>query len=249
MAGHSKWSNIKRKKGKEDAKRGKIFTKLGRYITVAARQGGPDPEFNPALQTAIDKAKAENMPNDNIERAVKKGAGLLEGDDYKEIRYEGYGPGGTAVIVDCLTDNRNRTAANIRHIFSKSNGNLGQDGSVTFMFEKKGVLGIERTEDIDEDELMLLAIEAGAEDFESLDNGFEITTAAEDYNEVKKALEEEGYKDFVIAEVAMIPGNFIDLTDEDEIKDMTSLIDDLEDDDDVQEVYHNWEEPEDVEEE
>jgi len=243
MAGHSKWNNFKRKKGKEDAKRAQVFTKLGRYISVAAKEGGPDPEFNPALQAAIDKAKAENMPNDNIERAIKRGSGGLDGQDFKEVVYEGYGPGGIAVIVNCLTDNRNRTAANIRHYFDKYNGNLGQAGSVTFMFDRKGILGIEKTDDIDEDELMMQAIELGAEDIESSDFGFEIKTDPMEFNNVKKGLEEAGYS-FVIAELSMIPQNMTELTDEKDIKNMENLIDTIEEDDDVQEVYHNWDEPE-----
>ena len=241
MAGHSKWNNIKNKKGKEDAKRGKVFTKLGRYIMVAAKEGGPDPEFNPALLAAIDKAKAANMPNDNIQRAIKRGTGELGGEDFKEIVYEGYGPGGIAVIVNCLSDNRNRTAADIRHAFDKFNGNLGQAGSVTFMFDRKGILGIERTDEIDEEELMMLAIELGADDFEASDFGFEITTSPTEFNAVKEGLEKEGFE-FVISEISMIPQNLTALTDEADIKNMESLIDMLEDNDDVQEVYHNWDE-------
>lgn len=243
MAGHSKWNNIKRKKGKEDAKRAQVFTKLGRYIMVAAREGGPDPEFNPALQAAIDKAKAENMPNDNIDRAIKRGSGGTDGADFKEIVYEGYGPAGIAVIVNCLTDNRNRTAANIRHLFDKYNGNLGQTGSVTFMFDKKGIIGIERMDSIDEEELMMQAIDLGAEDFESSDFGFEITVDPSEFNIVKDGLAELGYS-FVIAEISMEPQTMTELTDEMDLKNMENLIDGLESDDDVQEVYHNWDEPE-----
>ncbi len=243
MAGHSKWSNIKRKKGKEDAKRGKIFTKLGRYIMVAAKEGGGDPEFNPALQTAIEKAKAENMPNDNIERAIKKGTGELGADDYEEVTYEGYGPGGIAVFAACLTDNRNRTAPEIRHAFDKCGGNLGQAGCVTFMFDKKGLIGIEKDESIDEDELMMLAIELGAEDFLAEEQGYEIITAPEEFETVRDGLKEEGYE-FVIVEITYIPQNTITLTDKEELKNMENLVDMLEDLDDVQEVYHNWEMPE-----
>src|SRR5690606_35028019 len=188
MAGHSKWNNIKNKKGKEDAKRAKIFTKLGRYIMVAAREGGPDPDYNPALKAAIEKAKAANMPNDNIERAIKKGSGELGSDNFEEIIYEGYGPGGIAVFVQCLTDNRNRTASDIRHAFDKGGGNLGQSGCVTFMFDKKGIIAIERTDSIDEDELAMLAIDLGAEDFTSEEEGFEIITAPEDFNEIRDGL-------------------------------------------------------------
>lgn len=241
MAGHSKWNNIKNKKGKEDAKRGKVFTKLGRYIMVAAKEGGPDPDYNPALKTAIEKAKAENMPNDNIERAIKKGSGELGDANFEEIIYEGYGPGGIAVFATCLTDNRNRTAPDIRHAFDKFGGNLGQSGCVTFMFDRKGIIGIERVDSINEEELMLQAIELGAEDFESGEEGFEITTAPEDFSKVRDGLKELGYE-FVIVEVSYIAQNTISLTEEEDIKNMEKLIDALEDNDDVQDVYHNWEE-------
>lgn len=240
MAGHSKWNNIKNKKGKEDAKRAKIFTKLGRYIMVAAREGGPDPDYNPALKAAIDKAKAENMPNDNIDRAIKKGSGELGLDNFEEIIYEGYGPGGIAVFAQCLTDNRNRTAADIRHYFDKCGGNLGQSGSVTFMFDRKGLLIIERDESIDEDELTMLAIELGAEDIISEAEGFQIFTDTIEFTKVKEGLEAQGYK-FIVGEISYIPQNQTKLTDEDQIKNMEKLIDMLEDNDDVQEVYHNWE--------
>ena len=240
MAGHSKWNNIKNKKGKEDAKRGKIFTKLGRYIMVAAKEGGSDPDYNPALKAAIDKAKAENMPNDNIERAIKKGAGELGADNFEDIIYEGYGPAGIAVFVECLTDNRNRTAPEIRHAFDKCGGNLGTSGSVTFMFDRKGMIAIERTDSIDEDELTMLAIELGAEDFESEEEGFEITTATEDFDTVRNGLAEAGYE-FAMAELSYIPQTTVELTNPDDIKNMEKLIDMLEDNDDVQEVHHNWE--------
>lgn len=240
MAGHSKWNNIKNKKGKEDAKRGKEFTKLGRYIMVAAKEGGPDPDYNPSLKAAIEKAKAANMPNDNIDRAVKKGAGELGQDKYEEIIYEGYGPGGIAVFAACLTDNRNRTAPDVRHAFDKFGGNLGQSGCVTFMFDRRGMLAIERTDKIDEDELTMLAIELGAEDIQSEEQGFEITTAIEDFNEVRDGLKEAGYE-FAMAELTYIPQNMVELTSDADIKNMEKLIDMLEDHDDVQEVYHNWE--------
>ena len=243
MAGHSKWNNIKNKKGKEDAKRGKIFTKLGRYIMVAAKEGGSDPDYNPALKAAIDKAKAENMPNDNIERAIKKGAGELGADNFEEIVYEGYGPSGIAVFVECLTDNRNRTAPEIRHAFDKSGGNMGQSGSVTFMFDRKGIIAIERDDSIDEDELTMLAIELGAEDFESEEEGFEITTAPEDFDNVRNGLADAGYK-FAMAELSYVPQTTVELTSADDIKNMERLIDMLEDNDDVQAVHHNWEMPE-----
>ncbi|MDR7857160.1 YebC/PmpR family DNA-binding transcriptional regulator [Tissierella sp.] len=243
MAGHSKWNNIKNKKGKEDAKRAKIFTKLGRYIMVASKEGGADPDYNPALKAAIDKAKAENMPNDNIERAIKKGSGELGSDNFEEIIYEGYGPSGIAVFALCLTDNRNRTAPDVRHAFDKCGGNLGQSGSVTFMFDRKGVIAIERADSIDEDELTMQAIELGAEDFISEDEGFEIISTPEDFNAVRDGLEKAGYT-FAMAEISYIPQNTIELTDEKDIKNMEKLIDMLEDHDDVQEVYHNWEMPE-----
>lgn len=240
MSGHSKWNNIKNKKGKEDAKRAKVFTKLGRYIMVAAKEGGGDPEYNPALKAAIDKAKAENMPNENIDRAVKKGSGELGLANFEEIMYEGYGPGGIAVFATCLTDNRNRTASDVRHAFDKSGGNLGQSGCVSFMFDRKGVLAIERGDKVDEDELMMLAIDLGAEDFISDEDGFEIITNPDDFNNVKEGLKEANYK-FAMAEISYIPQNTIKLTNPEDIKNMEKLIDMLEDNDDVQDVYHNWE--------
>ncbi|MCK9443078.1 MAG: YebC/PmpR family DNA-binding transcriptional regulator [Tissierellaceae bacterium] len=240
MAGHSKWNNIKNKKGKEDAKRAKIFTKLGRYIMVAAKEGGADPDYNPALKAAIEKAKAENMPNDNIDRAIKKGAGELGADNFEEIIYEGYGPNGIAVFVECLTDNRNRTAPEIRHAFDKGGGNLGQSGCVKFMFDRKGLVAIERTDSIDEDELTMLAIDLGAEDFISEEEGFEIITTPEDFNDLRDGLSNAGYA-FAMAELTYIPQNTVELTNPEDIKNMEKLIDLLEDNDDVQEVYHNWE--------
>ncbi|EOD00692.1 YebC/PmpR family DNA-binding transcriptional regulator [Caldisalinibacter kiritimatiensis] len=246
MAGHSKWANIKHRKGRQDAKRAKIFTKLARAITVAAKEGGADPEYNPALKTAIEKAKAANMPNDNIDRAVKRGAGETDGANYEEIMYEGYGPSGVAVMVQCLTDNKNRTAADVRHYFSKHGGNLGASGCVSFMFDRKGVLIIDKIDDIDEEELMMQAIEAGAEDFSTEEEYFEITTAPEDFPEVRDNLKEAGYK-FSTAEVSFIPQTTTKLTSEDDIKNMSKLIDALEDNDDVQEVYHNWDMPEGME--
>lgn len=246
MAGHSKWSNIKRKKGKEDARRGKEFTKLSRYIMVAAREGGGDMEYNAALKAAVDKAKAANMPNDNIERAIKKGTGELGGESYEEITYEGYGPEGVAVYISCLTDNRNRTASDVRHAFDKFGGNLGQSGCVAFMFDRKGLLAIERNDTIDEEELMLEAIELGAEDFESDEFAFEITTGPENFNTVREGLAKEGY-DFQMAEIGFIPQNTIELTDQKDIDNMVKLIEVLEDNDDIQEIYHSWEIPDDLE--
>lgn len=243
MSGHSKWNNIKNKKGKEDARKGRVFTKLGRYIMVAVRDGGPDPEYNPALKVAIDKAKAENMPNDNIDRAVKKGMG--EGSDavFEEIIYEGYGPSGVAVMVLCLTDNRNRTAPDVRHAFDKYGGNLGQSGSVSFMFDKKGQFGIEKTDSIDEDELMLSAIDFGADDVIDRGEAFEILTPPTMYNEVRKGLEDLGYE-FIMSEITYIPQNYTALETEEDITNMEKMIDILEDNDDVQEVYTNWQRPE-----
>ena len=243
MSGHSKWHNIQNKKGKADAKRANAFTKLARYISVAAKEGGGDPAYNAQLKAAIEKAKAENMPNDNIERAIKKGSGELGGAAFEEIIYEGYGPSGVAILVNCLTDNRNRTAPDVRHAFDKCGGNLGTNGSVSFMFDRKGVIAIEREDSIDEDELTMTAIDLGAEDFESTDDGFEITTSPEDFNGVRDGLQEAGYK-FVMAELSFIPQNIVALTDEADIKKMTRLIDMLEEHDDVQEVYHNWDEVE-----
>ncbi len=246
MAGHSKWANRKHRKGRQDAKRAKIFTKLARAITVAVREGGSDPEYNAALGNAIEKAKTENMPNDNIERAIKKGSGELGEANFEEIMYEGYGTSGVAVMVQCLTDNKNRTAADVRHYFSKHGGNLGASGCVSFMFDRKGMLIIDKNEDIDEEELMMQAIEAGAEDFAAEEEYFEITTTPEDFPEVRDNLKEAGYK-FSTAEVTFIPQTETKLDNESDIKKMVKLIDALEDNDDVQEVYHNWDMPEDVE--
>jgi len=243
MSGHSKWHNIQNKKGKADAKRANAFTKLARYIAVASREGGADPSYNAALKAAIEKAKAENMPNDNIDRAIKKGSGELDGAAFEEIMYEGYGPSGVAVLVSCLTDNRNRTAPDVRHAFDKNGGNLGTNGSVSFMFDRKGVIAIERNDGIDEDELTMQAIDLGADDFESSDEGFEITTSPDDFNTIRDGLSEKGYI-FAMAELSYVPQNTVTLTDEEDIKKMTKLIDMLEDHDDVQEVYHNWEMPE-----
>ncbi|MCF6466486.1 YebC/PmpR family DNA-binding transcriptional regulator [Clostridium sp. Cult2] len=246
MAGHSKWNNIKNRKGKEDARRAKEFTKLGRYIMVAAKEGGADPEYNPALKAAIEKAKVANMPNDNIERAIKKGSGELGADNFEDIVYEGYGPGGIAVFVSCLTDNRNRTASEIRHAFDKYGGNLGQSGCVSFMFDRKGLLAIEKNGEIDEEELMLQVIDLGAEDFNSDEDGYEIITSPEDFNEIRDSLNESGYE-FAVAELAFLPQNTTELNSEEDIKNMVKLIEILEDNDDVQEIYHNWEIPDDLE--
>lgn len=242
MSGHSKWSNIKRKKEKTDAAKGKIFTKLGREITVIVKSGGPDPEVNSKLKDAIAKAKANNMPNDNIMRCIKKAAGAMDGDNYEEITYEGYGPSGVAVIVETLTDNRNRTAGDMRHYFDKFGGNLGQSGCVGFMFDSKGVIIIDNEEDeLDEDTVMMDALDSGAEDFSAQEGCFEILTAPENLGSVRDALEEKGYS-FASAEVEKLPQTTVALTDEKDILFMNKLIEILEDDDDVQNVYHNWEE-------
>lgn len=238
MSGHSKWSTIKHKKGKADAKRGQIFTKLAKYIAVASREGGGDPDMNAKLKEAIIKAKAANMPNDNIDRAVKKGAGELQGSVYEEIIYEGYGPGGVAVIVETLTDNKNRTAGDVRHAFDKNGGNLGTTGCVGFLFTKKGQIMIEKSEGIDEEALMMTALDSGAEDVEASDEGFEITTEPLDFGQVSEALRDAGY-DLVSAEIAMIPATEIELPPGD-VKKMLKLIDMFDENEDVQEVWHNW---------
>lgn len=241
MAGHSKWSNIKRRKEKSDEQKGKIFTKLGRELAIAVKEGGPDPESNNKLKDAIAKAKANNMPNDSIVRSIKKAVGDMASDSYEEISYEGYGPGGVAIIVEAMTDNRNRTAGDIRHHFDKFGGNLGQTGCVSFMFDKKGVILIERTEDIEEDTLMMEVIEAGAEDFDAQDEYFEILTNPKDFSAIREALEKKGYK-FMEADVEMVPQTTTKLIDSKHIEQMIKLIDNLEDLDDVQNVYHNWDE-------
>lgn len=238
MAGHSKWKNIQRRKNAQDAKRGKAFMKAAKDIYIAAKEGGPDPDMNPALRVAIDKAKANNMPNENIDRNIKKATGTLDGVSYEEVIYEGYGPGGSAVMVELLTDNKNRSAAEVRHAFSKSGGNLGENGCVAFMFNRKGYLAIDRSAtDADEDTVMLAAIEAGAEEMETTDELYEIYTEPEAYNEVKAALAKEGFE-FETAEVTLIPTTYTDLAEKDQEK-MEKLIDRLEELEDVQEVYHN----------
>lgn len=243
MSGHSKWANIKHKKEKSDAQKGKIFTKLGREIAVIVKQGGPDPEANSKLKDVIAKAKAANMPNENIMRSIKKAAGDVGAENYEEMTYEGYGPGGVAVIVEAMTDNRNRTAGDVRHYFDKFGGNLGQTGCVSFMFNKKGVILIEKTGKTDEDELMMEALDAGAEDFSVEDEYFEILTDPNDFSAVREALEKKGYE-FLEAEVQMVPATTTKLTDPKHIEFMDKLIENLEDLDDVQSVYHNWEQDE-----
>ncbi|PID80420.1 MAG: YebC/PmpR family DNA-binding transcriptional regulator [Clostridiales bacterium] len=229
------------RKGKQDAKKAKIFTKLGRYITVAAREGGGDPAYNAALATAIDKAKAANMPNDNIDRAIKKGTGEDDGAVYTELTYEGYGPSGIAILVECLTDNTNRTAANVRSYFTKGSGNLGTNGCVSFMFDRKGVLVIDKDDSIDEEALEMTVIESGAEDFVVEAEHYEIYAEVEDFAAVKSALAAENYQ-FSMAELRYLPQTMTKLTDDADIKNMNKMIDLFEDDDDVQNVYHNWEE-------
>jgi YebC/PmpR family DNA-binding regulatory protein len=244
MSGHSKWSSIKHKKGAADAKRGKIFTKLIKEITVAARMGGGgDPASNPRLRAAVLAAKAENMPKDNIERAIKKGTGELEGVSYEEISYEGYGPGGAAVLVESLTDNKNRTVADIRHIFSKSGGNLGENGCVAWMFSKKGYLTVSK-ENANEETLMEIALDAGAEDVREDDGVFEIITGTNDFESVKSALEKASIK-LNEAEITMLPQNTTNLEGKDAEK-MIKLMETLEDSDDVQKVYTNADIPEDM---
>jgi len=235
--------NIINRKGKQDAKKAKIFSKMGRYIMVAARDGGADPEYNGALYSAIEKAKAANTPKDIIDRAIKKGAGETDGAVFTELTYEGYGPGGIAVLVECLTDNTNRTAPAVRSYFVKGKGNLGTNGCVSFMFDHKGVLVIDRNEEtsIDEEELEMQVIEAGGEDFTVEDTHFEIITDVADFAAVRESLAGEGYQ-FSMAELRYLPQTMTELTSEDDIKNMSKLIDLMEDDDDVQNVYHNWEE-------
>ncbi|KAF1679454.1 MULTISPECIES: YebC/PmpR family DNA-binding transcriptional regulator [Bacillus] len=238
MAGHSKWKNIQKRKNAQDAKRGKIFMKLAKEIYVAAKEGGADPEANSALRLVIEKAKGANMPNENIDRAIKKAAGSLDGNSYEEITYEGYGPSGVAVMVECVTDNKNRTASNVRTAFNKNGGSLGENGCVAFLFERKGFIAIERTEQkIDEDELMLDVLEAGGEELQTVEDQYEILTEPERFEDVKAAIESK--YPISSAEVTMIPATYTDADDQAAEK-LEKLIDSLEDDDDVQEVYTNY---------
>lgn len=237
MSGHSKWHNIQAKKGKADAARGKIFTKLGRELLIAVKEGGPDPAGNSKLKNVIAKCKAANMPNDTINNAIKKASSSNE--NYEEMVYEGYGPSGVALIVEASTDNKNRTAADVRHVFDKAGGNLGTTGCVSYMFSKKGIILIDRTTtDMSEDDMMMIALDAGAEDFKADDECFEITTSPEDFTAVREALEQKEIE-FAQAEVQMVPANTIELDDATAEK-MQRLIDNLEDLDDVMNVYHNW---------
>lgn len=245
MSGHSKFANIKHKKEKNDAAKGKIFTVIGREIAVAVKEGGPDPANNFKLAQVISKAKANNMPNDTIERGIKKAAGDVGNVNYQYNTYEGYGPAGIAIIVDTLTDNQNRTAANIRSAFTKGGGNVGTPGCVSYMFDRKGQIIIDKEDtDLTADDLLMIVLDAGADDIKEEDDSFEILTEEEDFEAVTKALEEAGVKT-ASAEITMIPQNYVRLTDENQIKQIRRILDLLDEDDDVQNVYHNWEEPED----
>ena len=246
MSGHSKFANIKHKKEKNDAAKGKIFTRIGREIAVAVKEGGPDPNNNSKLKDVIAKAKANNMPNDTIDRSIKKAAGDGDGVNYEQVTYEGYGPSGIAIIVDALTDNKNRTGGDVRHIFDKCGGNLGTTGSVSYMFENKGVIVLERTVELDEDSAMELALDAGAEDVIVSDDSYEIRTAPTDFSAVRKYLEEKNYE-FLEAGIMMIPNDKITLSAE-QLVSFNKMLDMFDDNDDVQEVFHNVDLPEEDEE-
>ena len=242
MSGHSKFANIKHKKEKDDAKRGKIFTMIGREIVVAVKEGGADPSSNSKLRDVIAKAKANNVPNDTIERGIKKAAGDSDANNYETNIYEGYGPGGVAIIVKTLTDNKNRTAANVRSAFNKGKGSMGAQGSVSFMFDEKGRIIIDKEDfEMDADDLMMLALDAGAEDFSDEEDCFEIITSPEDFSAVRETLEKEGIE-MAEADITQIPQNYVEVTDEENVKCLQRILDLLEDDDDVQDVYHNWDE-------
>ena len=241
MSGHSKFANIAHKKAANDAAKGKIFTRLGKEIMVAVKEGGPEVNNNSKLRQVVTKAKAANMPNDTIERAIKKAAST-DMSSFESVTYEGYGPNGTAIIVEALTDNRNRAASNIRNAFTKGGGNVGTPGSVSYMFDKKGQIIIDKEEcDMDPDELMMLALDAGAEDFSEEEDSFEVVTDPDAFSEVREALEKAGIP-MMQAEVTMIPQNYVELTDDDAIKKMNRILDLLDEDDDVQAVFHNWSE-------
>ena len=249
MSGHSKFANIKHKKEKNDAAKGKIFTMIGREIAVAVKEGGPDPANNFKLAQVIAKAKANNMPNDTIERGIKKAAGDGNSVNYETTTYEGYGPSGTAIIVKCLTDNKNRTAANVRNAFTKGQGSIGTQGCVSYMFDEKGQIIIDKEEcDMDSDDLMMTVLDAGAEDFNEEEDSYEVLTAPEDFSDVRLKMEEAGIP-MVSAEVTMIPQTYVDLTKEEDIKNIQKTLDLLDEDDDVQDVYHNATLPEEEEEE
>ncbi len=242
MSGHSKFANIKHKKEKNDAAKGKIFTIIGRELAVAVKEGGPDPNNNSRLRDVIAKAKANNMPNDTIDRGIKRAAGDANAVNYEHVTYEGYGPGGVAIIVEALTDNKNRTASNVRNAFTKGNGSRGTTGCVSYMFDQKGQIIIDREAcEMDADDLMMLALDAGAEDFSEEEDSFEVLTTPEDFSAVREALEKEGIA-MAQAEVTMIPQTYNTLSDENDIKFLNRTLDLLDDDDDVQAVYHNWEE-------
>ncbi|MCI7275406.1 MAG: YebC/PmpR family DNA-binding transcriptional regulator [Lachnospiraceae bacterium] len=242
MSGHSKFANIKHKKEKNDAAKGKIFTRIGREIAVAVKEGGADPNNNSKLRDIIAKAKSNNMPNDTIDRSIKKAAGDANAANYENLVYEGYGPSGTAIIVSTLTDNKNRTAANVRAAFTKGGGNVGTTGCVSFMFDDKGQIIVDKEEcEMDADELMMVALEAGAEDFSEEEDSFEITTAPDDFTAVRESLEAQGIP-MLSAEVTKIPQTWVELSDEGDVKKMRRILDLLDEDDDVQEVYHNWSE-------
>ena len=242
MSGHSKFANIKHKKEKNDAAKGKIFTKLGREIAVAVKEGGPDPTQNSRLKDVIAKAKANNMPNDTIDRSIKKAAGDANAVNYESVTYEGYGPNGIAIIVEALTDNKNRTASNVRNAFTKGSGNVGTPGCVSYMFDKKGQIIISKEDcSMDADDLMMIALDAGAEDFVEEEDSFEVVTDPDSFSQVREALEAENIS-MAQAEVTMIPQTWVELSDEGDIKNMNKTLDLLEEDDDVQEVYHNWDE-------
>lgn len=242
MSGHSKFANIKHKKEKNDAAKGKIFTVIGREIAVAVKEGGPDPDNNSRLRDVIAKAKANNMPNDTIERGIKKAAGDAGSVNYESVTYEGYGPSGIAIIVNALTDNKNRTAANVRNAFTKGSGNVGTQGCVSYMFDKKGQIIIDKEEcEMDPDDLMMIALDAGAEDFSEEEDSYEVITDPDDFSAVRQALEDEGIV-MVEAEVTMIPQNWVELSSPDDIKNLQRTLDLLDEDDDVQSVYHNWDE-------
>ena len=242
MSGHSKFANIKHKKEKNDAAKGKIFTIIGREIAIAVKEGGADPANNSKLRDVIAKAKANNMPNDTIERGIKKAAGDGDSVNYVQVTYEGYGPSGTAIIVDALTDNKNRTAANVRNAFTKGQGNIGTQGCVSYLFDQKGQIIIAKEDCyMDADDLMMMALDAGAEDFSEEEDSFEVITAPDDFSAVREALEAENIP-MASAEVTMIPQTYVSLTDEKDITNIQRILDLLDEDDDVQEVYHNWEE-------
>ena len=240
MSGHSKWHNIQATKNKADAARGKIFTKIGREIAVAVKLGGPDPNTNSKLYDVIQKAKQNNMPNDNIQRSIKKAAGESNAENYVSIIYEGYGPNGVAFIVDCLTDNKNRTASDVRHLFTHHGGNLGSTGSVMYNFDYRGVIVLDK-EGLSEDDVMMVALDAGADDFNEEEDSFEVLTTPEDFSAVREALEKEEIP-MADASVTMIPGTMVELTSEEDIKSIQKTLDLLDEDDDVQEVYTNWDE-------